>query len=347
MKGKSLRSMYEKTKNFIIGIRYGRQGLSPKVVKIINEIGDAEILSIEIGRQPVQALITGIIKIVSSTPYDTLFHLFMILHTTKGKVLIEKNSVINMDIGHSIHDNGERIQVPNVPSHLTVNQLVENTKNRMGDKFIRYSAADNNCQDFLQNVLLANGMNDPTVMAFVKQDTTSIFKTHPQFRKFVDDVTDLAGRADVIKQGGKLKGKIISNELSNFEIDRILLHYNIPYHGCFIKDQLPRKLLDGFYIINLNGNSHWTGLCKSGKQYYYYDSYGFPAPQEVEDKIPKEYIWSDKDIQTLASSTCGFYVIAFIRCMYHSKDKMKAYRDYINLFGINKKSNEKVLSSFL
>ena len=101
MKGKTLRSMYEKTNNFIIGIRYGRQGLSPKVVKILNEIGDAEILSIEIGRQPVQALITGIIKIVSSTPYDTLFHLFMILYTTKGKVLIEKNSVINMDIGHT------------------------------------------------------------------------------------------------------------------------------------------------------------------------------------------------------------------------------------------------------
>ena len=59
MKRKSLQSMYEKAKNIFIGIRHGRQGLSPKVVKILNEIGDAEILSIEIGRQPVQALISN------------------------------------------------------------------------------------------------------------------------------------------------------------------------------------------------------------------------------------------------------------------------------------------------
>ena len=70
-----------------------------------------------------------------------------------------------------------------------------------------------------------------------------------------------------------------------------MMHYKIKnYHGCFVKNQLPSRLSHGFYIINLNGQSHWTALYKHGKNYYYYDSYGFVPPLEVENKLP-EYIY--------------------------------------------------------
>ena len=58
-------------------------------------------------------------------------------------------------------------------------------------------------------------------------------------------------------------------------------------------------------------------------------------------------MWSDKDIQTYVSSACGFYVAAWIRCMASSTNKKEAYRKFINLFEVNKKSNEKVLSKLL
>jgi hypothetical protein len=207
-------------------------------------------------------------------------------------------------------------------------------------------------------------MNTPELQAFVKQDTSEIFK-NPMFRKFAHTVTDLAGSFDVIRQGGAVHSKAellkvglkasplnvhkhISNELTNIEINQLMKHYGIKqYHGCFIKDRLPMKLKNGFYVINLNGNSHWVGLCKDKTKYYYFDSYGFIAPAEVEHRISKEYIWSDKDIQTMASSACGFYVTAWIRYLYHSHNKMNAYREFINQFKVNKKSNEKVLSSLL
>ena len=195
-------------------------------------------------------------------------------------------------------------------------------------------------------ILNANNMNSPELTKFVKQDTASIFKD-PKFRALANSVTDLAARADVIKQGGSLKP--ISNELTNIDIDNLLKYqYKIKdYHGCFIKNELPNKLKNGFYVINLNGHSHWTGLYKNGKNYYYFDSYGFPAAQDVENRIPKEYIWSDKDIQTYSSTACGFYVIAWIRYLSLKRDKEELYKEFINKFKVNKKINEKILNSLL
>jgi len=56
----------------------------------LKKIGDANITGIRIGRTPVPSLITGIIKVFSDTPYDKLFHLFIVLSTNKGEVLLEK-----------------------------------------------------------------------------------------------------------------------------------------------------------------------------------------------------------------------------------------------------------------
>ena len=89
------------------------------------------------------------------------------------------------------------------------------------------------------------------------------------------------------------------------------MYYGIKnYHGAYIDDRMPIKLKNGYYIINLNGRSHWTCLMKDGNDYYYFDSYCFVASAEVEDLIG-EYIYSDLQIQHLNSSSCGYYVICF------------------------------------
>ena len=341
---KSINKFYNKASNFASTVVHRREGLSPKVLEILAKTGNERITGIRVGRTPVQGVITGIIKMVSSTPYDKLFHLFIVIDTDRGpaRILLEKNAVINMDI--KPHINAEYINVPNVPNNITINQLVENTARQMGDRFIFYSAYGNNCQDFIFNVLTSNGMNDPSVLAFVKQDTNGIFNTHPNFRKFANSVTNLGGSFDVIMQGGSLHS---SNELSNGDISNLMSHFKIPYHGCFIKDELPRRLSNGFYVINLNGQSHWTVLLKNGPDFYYFDSFGFPPPQEVEQRL-KDCIWSTKDIQSLSSSSCGYYVVAWCRLMLHPKDKEEAYSTFLSLFsGKNLLENEKILATLL
>ena len=81
---------------------------------------------------------------------------------------------------------------------------------------------------------------------------------------------------------------------------------------------MPLKLKNGYYIINLNGRSHWTVLLKDGDKFYYFDSYGFPASQEVEDQIG-EYMYSELQLQHLNSSSCGFFCYIRLKFVYVRK----------------------------
>ena len=41
-----------------------------------------------------------------------------------------------------------------------MNELFQNTKNKMGDRFLPYQSASNNCQVFIMGVLDGNGLNN-------------------------------------------------------------------------------------------------------------------------------------------------------------------------------------------
>jgi hypothetical protein len=75
----------------------------------------------------------------------------------------------------------------------------------MGNKFFTYSAKDNNCQDFLVNILKANNIGNTDDFNFIKQDTKQLFKDLPFLRKFSNSITDFAGRLDVIVSGQGIK----------------------------------------------------------------------------------------------------------------------------------------------
>jgi len=317
--------------------------MPPNVKDILNRRGDAIVNSIKIGRTPVQSAIQGILKTLSTVPYDNLFHLFMVFNTSKGEILLEKNARINASL--TIPKSEDWYDLNDVP-HLSFNDYVQNAKKSMGDKFFPYHPNTNNCQDFISGVLQANGIRDQNVYNFVKQDTSMIFKNKGWLSGLAKQVTDLGGYADVVMQGGKLK-KGISNQLTNGELSQLVKHFKIKnYNGAFIDDRMPKKLKNGFYIINLNGRSHWTCLLKDGKNYYYHDSYGFPASQEVEDQIG-EYTFSDIDLQNINSTSCGFFCIAWMRWMEQHNNKKSAYSNFLKLFSKDTKKNELILHRLL
>ena len=145
------------------------------------------------------------------------------------------------------------------------------------------------------------------------------------------------------------KGLGQSNELTNGELSQLVKHYKINnYHGAYIDDKLPKKLLNGNYIINLNGHSHWTCLLKDGDKYYYHDSYGFPASAEVEDQIG-EYVYSDLQLQDINSSSCGWFCLAWMKWMQEHKHKNKkiCYESFLKLFSKDPKKNEIILHDLL
>jgi hypothetical protein len=141
------------------------------------------------------------------------------------------------------------------------------------------------------------------------------------------------------------------NLTSNTELLDILKNDNIKINGVFAKDKLKKPLKDGFYIINLDNSTgegtHWTALYKINDGFsLYYDSFGFPAPEEIEDLLHK-YEYNKKQIQDIKSTSCGFYCIAFIKFMINKQDKMKAFNTFCNLFRTNTIDNEIILHQLL
>ena len=145
------------------------------------------------------------------------------------------------------------------------------------------------------------------------------------------------------------------NELSNIDIEKIInsLGLNKYFGGVYSKDELPINLKHKhYYIINLddkkNGGTHWTVF------YYnypltslYFDSFGFVAPAQVENKI-EPYKYNDKDVQDYEnSSACGYFCVAFIKFLYNQDNKDDAFETFINLFKSDTNKNDKVLYQLL
>jgi hypothetical protein len=204
---------------------FGRDDYPPKVRKVLKDVGNNTIESIELRRTPLPFLLNKALDIISlgqfekNKPYDTLYHLSMICKLNNGQqLLIEKNEVINMDLKPRIESNAESMPLP-ISKSITVNELMDNTKNRMGDKFFKYDANENNCQQFIVNVLRANNLNTPEAEKFVFQDLKTLFKKLPAFTKpIIDRTTDLGAKFNVLTQGAGIQensGKVLKHLVSH------------------------------------------------------------------------------------------------------------------------------------
>lgn len=171
----------------------------PQNVKTaLNKIGSNKIISARVGRTPVQAIIQGALKTVANVPYDDLFHLFIELTLDNGqKWVLEKIERINLVKEDRTKKQGAEF-TSSFPVNKSVDELFQNTKNRMGDKFLPYQSASNNCQYFIMGVLDGNGLNNSERTAFVKQDTKAIFEKNPALRKFANTLTDIGGYGNAI-----------------------------------------------------------------------------------------------------------------------------------------------------
>ena len=175
--------------------------LVPQNVKTaLNKIGTNKIISARVGRTPVQAIIQGALKTVANVPYDDLFHLFIELTLDNGqKWVLEKIERINLVKEDRTKKAGAEF-TSSFPVNKSVDELFQNTKNRMGDKFLPYQSASNNCQYFIMGVLDGNGLNNSERTSFVKQDTKAIFEKNPALRKFANTLTDIGGYGNATLQ---------------------------------------------------------------------------------------------------------------------------------------------------
>ena len=137
---------------------------------------------------------------------------------------------------------------------------------------------------------------------------------------------------------------------TNFEIQAY--HQNEPrFIGAYSRDNLPDKIKDGAYAINLDEYSdigiHWIALYVNNKTVTYFDGSGIEhIPKEVRKFMGNRNITTNiYRIQNYDSIMCGYFCIEFINYMFTGK----SLTDYTNLFSSNnfKKNDDIILNYFL
>ena len=200
--------------------------LPPSVKEYLRKYGDENINKIVIVRNAVQKLLTGAMNAVSlgsfskkfsRLPYDDLFHLQLWVTTPSGVFSIEKNEVITMSFNPTPKQNAEFQEVALKPN-LTMNKLMLGSEKIQGDKWTRYDAYSNNCQDFVMSLLKGSGLGNENDYQFIKQDTDSLFKNDSFLRKFSRNLTNVGASVSTAFTGVDDKPISTSSTGDTFEI---------------------------------------------------------------------------------------------------------------------------------
>ena len=197
--------MFKRFINTTKSLIYGRKGISPNVDLFLENHGDERIIEMIISRNEVSNLLVGSLKLISlqfrnNLKNDKLYHLKLLIRTTHSNISLEKNEGIFISPYHS-EPHSENMIVK-FQYGLTLNILLENTREFMGNKFTLYSAKDNNCQNFILSILESNKLANSQNILFTKQSTTHLFSNN--LRKLTNTVTDIASKVDIVREGGYL-----------------------------------------------------------------------------------------------------------------------------------------------
>ena len=182
-------------------------------IDCLSRFGGLRVTGIEILRTPIAAAIDQLLDVLTmktwseakmAAGYDQFFHLFLFLHLVDGRVIsLEKNSsiIIRENYRSQAEAGSDRIDVPipfkvNKGQPLTLHTMLSRAQDRFGPERLQvYTAFDNNCQRFVDDLLTASGLNSKTIHSFVYQDVESVCKQLPSFIEGAANLlTDLAAK---------------------------------------------------------------------------------------------------------------------------------------------------------
>jgi len=175
-----------------------------KAMTTLNANSFTPITSISLYRSPIKSFIDKFFNIISvgkwqelkqKYGYDKFYHLSMVITTNNKNIYIEKNEVINITSNYKTDKNTETINVNLNNKTITLNELLENTRLKIGneDYFLYSGFGNRNCQNFIKNILNSNGLLTPDIEKWLFQDLQELVKELPQSIKKISQVaTDTA-----------------------------------------------------------------------------------------------------------------------------------------------------------
>ena len=110
------------------------------------------------------------------------------------------------------------------------------------------------------------------------------------------------------------------------------------FNSVYSRDNLPNKIKDGAYVINLDEYSdigtHWVALWVNINNVTYFDSFGVEhLPKEIKAFIKNRNIKINIfRIQAYDSIMCGYFCIGFINFMLKGKSLTKYTKLFFSFF---------------
>jgi hypothetical protein len=361
------KSIVQDPNKFVDKLKYGNYDNFPfSFREMLNKIGDQQITSLEIIRNPLSNTLMSILdglsgfaikQKIKETPYDKLFHLKLRIN---GRYDLEKEANIKLHNKVNVKDQ-EYLLISEI-LEITIRDFVENAVKLMGIKlFTHYDGKNNNCQVFVLNLLHANNIKNATYDNFIKQDTTFVFEHNPNplFKRIMDTATDLGERVNQLTEGqginlNKIKRK---GTLTNFDLMDMAKQLGISLVMCCMKDEINlNNLKNGNYIMNLQnhdqGGSHWCAFIKKGKTIYYFDPFGEPCPEHEYELFKQQhdtFHYNKTQIQDIKSKYCGWFSIGFLLAMKKENGSLlNRINKYVGMFNLkNLKQNDKIVKQYL
>lgn len=179
------------------------QRLPKSFRKFLDVHGNEYIDTFELYRAPLDKLTNTVLQLLTAGDWenikkragaDSLFHTYAIIN---GKYLYEKTAVPTLKEGSSSAISKENADKTRAPiRRTTIRDFIGRAINKMGDKYFTYNAFFNNCQDFLEASLEANGMSTMLTKNFLKQDTKKLVEETPSLSRYLaEGITNLANKA--------------------------------------------------------------------------------------------------------------------------------------------------------
>lgn len=182
----------------------GNPALPKSFRNVLAKYGDKPIKEIVLKRTPLSKGVEGLLNLVTlgkwneiKGSFDKMFHLYAVITLEGGKrLLLEKNE--RPVLSESIPADGKETEstgITTMTSPILLGDFISKTIKRMTlEDYITYEGFTNNCQQFIKKHLLANGLLDPSNLAFLFQDTKKLIERTPSFSRWLGKkVTDIAG----------------------------------------------------------------------------------------------------------------------------------------------------------
>ena len=205
------KAVYERAKYII----KGPSQRTPKLNNFLEKNGNLIITSIMVCRTPVNSIIQNLVNVatlgdfqkkVHEAGYDNIYHLFMLLKMSNGKVIkLEKNQTVQIDFVSSA-DSKEFKQINDV--NMSLNSFFQNAEKKVNlTRLYVYDPVTQNCQVFLSDMLRSSGLLTKDLSDFINQSAEKLLDKDGIVHDIMRRITDAANTASVALTGGEKKRK--------------------------------------------------------------------------------------------------------------------------------------------